>query len=64
MMERQRTESYMIYETDCLCAIGRVLGAEIDRRFYDILHPAAEETKSADEIIDERLARFGIKVVD
>ena len=64
MTERAKTEAYRVYETDCLCAIGKSLGVEIGRRYYDILHPDKDEDKPADVIIEERLNRFGIEVVD
>lgn len=35
-----------------------------ERRFYDILYPKPKDERYDDETLDERLARFGIKVVD
>ena len=62
--ERKRTEAYMIYETDCLQLIGKSLGIEFNSRFYDILHPEKIDNRPAEEIAEDRLERFGIKVVD
>lgn len=62
--ERVQTEKYRVYETDCLYAICKSLGVEIEKRYYDVLRPSEEENKPADEIVEERLERFGIKVVD
>lgn len=64
MTERVQTEAYRVYETDCLYAIGRALGIEWNKRYYDVLHPAEEDPRSGMEIARERLESFGIKVVD
>lgn len=48
--EEQDTEAYRIYTTEMLSCIARSLGAQINVKYIDIIHP--KEEKSADEIID------------
>lgn len=64
MYERLQTETYRVYETDCLRLIGIAVGVDIDKRYYDILHPAEEDNRNEEETASDRLERFGIKVVD
>ena len=61
MTERMQTEQYRMFETDYLYAICRWMGFDDMRCYRDVLHPAKIE--HADETEDERLERFGIKVV-
>ena len=49
--------------TDMLRAVTIGLGAKSVTRFYDILHPASVDNRSADEIIADITARAGLKVV-
>lgn len=42
---------YRIYISDSLRALGHGYGLDI--RFFDILHPTVEESRTSDEIIDE-----------
>ena len=60
---QRKEEAYRVYETDCLYAIGRFLKIPLERRFYDILHPTPKDTRTGEEIANDRLAKFGIKVV-
>lgn len=62
--ERRQNEAYRVYVTDCFYGIFSALGGKMERRFYEILHPEAEDTRSGEEIAYERLERFGIEVVD
>ena len=64
MNTRRQDEAYRVYVTDCFYGICSTLGGKLERRYYDILHPAQEETRSGEEIAYERLERFGIEVVD
>lgn len=64
MHEQAQDEAYRIYHTECLYAICASLGNPLEKTFYDIMHPEAEDTRSGDEIAEERLKRFGIEVVD
>lgn len=61
--EHTREEMYQVYETDCLYGIARSLGIKLHRRLYDLLHQVPEDGRSGEEIAEERLNRFGIKVV-
>lgn len=64
MNTQRKNEAYRIYITDCFYGIFSALGGTMGRRYYDILHPSQEDTRSGEEIAHERLERFGIKVVD
>ena len=57
-------EAYRVYHTDCMYALCAFLGVEVKRRFLNILHPELEDRRTGTEIANERLERFGIKVVD
>lgn len=59
----RKEETYRVYETDCLYGIAKALGVGISRRYYDVLHPQPEDDRTSEEIMNERLERFGIKVV-
>lgn len=60
---QKRFESFEIYVTDCLSTIAKSVGAKVSRRFYDILNPPKAETKKPEEIVDDIVARCGLKVV-
>ena len=62
--EHQKMEHYRVYVTDCLYTLCAWAGNPLSRRYYDILHPNADEKKTGDEIARDRLERFGIEVVD
>lgn len=47
--EEQADETYRIYVTELLSSIAQGMGAKINTRYIDILHP--KEQKSAEEII-------------
>ena len=57
-------EMYRIYETDCLYYIANYLGIGLTRRYYDQIHPEPVDTRTGLEIATDRLAQFGIEVVD
>lgn len=60
----RREEAYRVYVTDCFYAITQSLGNPMRRRFYDMLHNTPEDERDGEEIVYERLERFGVKVVD
>lgn len=61
---RVKELNYRIYETDCLYAICKSLGVDIRRRYYDVVrNRSSDDERNGDEIVRERLERFGIKVV-
>lgn len=57
------TESYRVFVTDLLTGIFNSLGGKLKTRYYDVLHPAPVETRSAEEIVAANNARMGLKVV-
>lgn len=61
----QRAEEiYREYETDCLYFIANYLGVKINRQYSDIIHPKPVDTRTGMEIAIDKLAQFGIEVVD
>ena len=61
---RHREEAYRVYLTDTLYSLCAFTGNKPARRYYDLLHPVPEDTRSGMEIAVERLEALGIKVVD
>ena len=66
---RKRYEAFQVYVTDVLKGIAdlnlkyfsRSNSAEfISKRFYDIIYPAKPDTRSADEIAKDVLAKAGL----
>lgn len=51
--EYDRDEAYRIYVTDSLKIIGN-----LDIRFYDLLRPGVEETRTPEEIIENISAKL------
>ena len=59
--QHQKNELYRVYVTDTLkniaentaavCAQNGANGKYITKRYYELLHPAPEDNRSADEII-------------
>ena len=60
--EKKRQEVFNVYLTDCLAGILIGRGAKI-KRYYDILHPAKNDNRSPNEIVDNITNRAGIRVV-
>lgn len=56
-----------IYITDALKAIAENTALEggklMARRYYDILNPAEDDNRTAEEIIDDVLSSAGIEVI-
>ena len=52
---------YETYITDIGQGLITALGAKGVKRYYDILHPASAEAKTAQEITDDIVARAGLK---
>lgn len=59
----QQEECYRVYVTDMLANIYNGLGGSCKTRYYNILHPAPVDTRSAEEIVAENNKRMGLKVV-
>ena len=57
-------ETYRVYKTDCLYLICRALDNNPGIRYYNMIHPKEEDDRLCEDIVSERLERFGIKVVD
>lgn len=62
--EHWREEAYRTYVTDSFMLISSALGGKMNKRYYDMIHPEPVDERSGMEIAKERLASFGIEVVD
>ena len=62
--KRISIERFQVYVTDCLYALCAGFGGQMGKRYSEILHPQKDEDKPTEVIVEERLERFGIKVVD
>lgn len=60
---RIRQETFEDYVSDVLYYISRQLGGKLDKRLHDLRHPAPVDERPPQEIMDERLQKFGITVV-
>lgn len=58
---RQRDDSYKIYTTDLLRCIAQAMGCTVERRYYDILHPAPVDDRDAEEIGSDFMRRHGLR---
>ena len=60
-----KDESYRCYVTDCFMNIVNMLAGKqaLKKRYYDILHPAPVDERSAEEIVADNIKRLGLKVV-
>ena len=58
-------ETYRAYITDCLYLMCCAWGNNPGIRYCTMIHPKEEEddNRSCEDIVSERLERFGIKVV-
>lgn len=63
MSARINAEIYRVYVTDCLYSLCAAWGNKPSRRYYDLLHPTPEDTRTGEEIASERLERFGITIL-
>lgn len=64
MLDRQTDMIYRIYITDALqMAVLNTSGGEkrgiLEKRYSDLIHPPKEETRTAQEIIDNIRAKLG-----
>ena len=58
--EAQRLEIYRIYVSDTLYYQGQ--NKVLNVRYFDLLNPPKEETRSGDEIALEVINRIGLKI--
>ena len=60
----QRDEAYRIYVTDLLRIIGKASGGNIDKRYWDIINPTPQDSRTGDEIVADVLEKAGIEVIN
>lgn len=68
---RQETEKeiYKIYITDALKAISENTmnacggGTYMRTRFYDVINPTTEDTRTVEEMVDDVISAAGIEVI-
>jgi hypothetical protein len=52
--KEMQEKSYRIYVTDALQLLTKKFGGEyLKNRFYDVIEPHIEETRTAEEVIDD-----------
>lgn len=59
-MRRARLESWHCYAGDVLRLLATAWGAENVHRYWDILHPTPEDTRTAEEIAEDFIRRKGL----
>lgn len=67
--ERSREDAYRVYITDALKVLTENTahpygGTVMTKRYQDILHPQKEDTRSAEEILQDVIVGAGLQVVD
>lgn len=60
-LRRARLESWHCYAGDVLRLLATAWGAENVARYWDILHPTPEDTRTAEEIAADFVSRKGLK---
>lgn len=60
---KRERELYETYVADSLFYIAQGHGVTLNRRLYEIRHPAPVDDRPTEEIVNERLAKMGITVV-
>ena len=77
LKERMRNELYQVYVTDCLQAICNntanyvvpgvedviTVGSTVNKRWYSIMNPPPEDTRSGEEIVLDVIKKAGLEVV-
>lgn len=64
LLKSKENERCIIYMTDALYYIMHMMnGKEVIPRYYDVLHPAKKDERTAEEIADDIIKRNGLKVV-
>lgn len=63
IQEHTELEEYRIYHTNCLYLLCCALNNNPGVRYVDIIHPVEEDQRSCNDIVLERLSRFGIEVI-
>lgn len=61
---RARDEGWRCYAGDLLRLIALSLGCTNISRYYDIIHPAPEDDRTAEEIAAEVVQRLGLKTAE
>ena len=52
-LKEQEQKAYQMYITDCLRILVNSMGCKLNARYIDIIEPKPEETRTADEIIEQ-----------
>ena len=61
---RRERANFDIYVTDVLGGLLSRWCTEKIPRYYDLIHPAPEDKRTGQEIADDIIAKYGLKVVD
>lgn len=61
--QQAKDTAYRVYVTDCLKLIAENSGnISLKLRYYDIINPKKEETRTGDEIVADIIKRAGLVV--
>lgn len=61
MLREQR--NYQIYITDGIAGLIRMWSKSKVPRYYDLMHPQPKDERTGQEIADDIIAKYGLKVV-
>ena len=61
--QQAKDTAYRVYVTDCLKLISENTGnISLKLRYYDIIQPKKEDTRTGDEIVEDIIKRAGLVV--
>ena len=61
--QQVKDTAYRVYVTDCLKLIAENTGnISLKLRYYDIINPKKEDTRTGDEIVSDIIKRAGLVV--
>ena len=61
--QQAKDTAYRVYVTDCLKLITENTGnISLKSRYYDIIHPKKEDTRTGEEIVEDIIKRAGLVV--
>ena len=58
-----RDEAYRIYVTDSIHLLGKNTGSYISKRYSEMFNAPSEPQKTGDEIAEEIVNKYGLKVI-
>lgn len=62
-VNKQARQNFEIYITDAVAALINMFSKNKMPRYWDIVHPKAQDNRSGEEIAADVIAKHGLKVV-